>query len=449
MTDPTLVKYIQDSLSRKVPLEEIKKVLLEKGWQELAINEAINEINQQAQPPVQPQQQIQPQPQPQQPVQQPAIKPQPLPQQSSIQQPKTTSEKKPFEPNIIMIASISVAALVLIIILLVIFIPKGNISDEQLSQGTIVDLKENNDIKFNLDEEEHRILINSIQGNSVDFTIYSTPISASLKIGETKKFDVDSDNFFDLSIKLNGITDDKADLYIKEINEAVCTEDWECGNWSSCINLNQTRTCTDVNACGTEKNKPTEEQECIDLSCAGQGGIICTANQNCSALTINASDGSCCLGNCTALNTTNVSAVVLPISCDDIDCLIEASENCTLANLTYAFSFSNSTWIQDINYTYRIDGFDTEDKCKFYSKIKNIKGNYTADYWVTLLAVPYTKEEIDTFIDGVEDALKGDSGTCRFLEVNLTNYLTQIKDDNYELTEDEIVNFGCTGTLYP
>ena len=42
-----------------------------------------------------------------------------------------------------------------------------------------------------------------------------------------------------------------------------CTEDWNCSNWGVCINGSQSRTCNDLNNCGTEINKPDETQSCV------------------------------------------------------------------------------------------------------------------------------------------------------------------------------------------
>ena len=47
-------------------------------------------------------------------------------------------------------------------------------------------------------------------------------------------------------------------LYVK----SSCTPNWNCGSWSSCLNGQQTRTCTDLNSCGVSTNKPTESQTC-------------------------------------------------------------------------------------------------------------------------------------------------------------------------------------------
>src|SRR3989344_5110457 len=41
-----------------------------------------------------------------------------------------------------------------------------------------------------------------------------------------------------------------------------CAENWTCGDWSICVNEQETRTCTDSNNCGTTTNKPSEIQDC-------------------------------------------------------------------------------------------------------------------------------------------------------------------------------------------
>ncbi len=41
-----------------------------------------------------------------------------------------------------------------------------------------------------------------------------------------------------------------------------CIEAWICSPWSPCINKLKTRECTDLNSCGTENFKPTEEKAC-------------------------------------------------------------------------------------------------------------------------------------------------------------------------------------------
>lgn len=45
-------------------------------------------------------------------------------------------------------------------------------------------------------------------------------------------------------------------------NSYVCEENWKCSEWSECENGTQTRSCVDVNSCGTYLHRPALEQEC-------------------------------------------------------------------------------------------------------------------------------------------------------------------------------------------
>lgn len=45
---------------------------------------------------------------------------------------------------------------------------------------------------------------------------------------------------------------------------SYCTENWDCTSWNECNENNlQTRTCNDLNECGTIINKPDETQDCV------------------------------------------------------------------------------------------------------------------------------------------------------------------------------------------
>ena len=79
-----------------------------------------------------------------------------------------------------------------------------------------------------------------------------------------------------------------------------CTENWECSSWSSCINNQQNRTCTDLNNCGTFENKPPELQSCTpeQNACEQIGG---TCKSTCSEteeinneLTLSCQTSKCC-----------------------------------------------------------------------------------------------------------------------------------------------------------
>jgi len=47
-------------------------------------------------------------------------------------------------------------------------------------------------------------------------------------------------------------------------NTNTCTPDWDCGDWLTCVNSQQTKICTDLNNCGTTTNKPATSQSCCE-----------------------------------------------------------------------------------------------------------------------------------------------------------------------------------------
>ncbi len=58
-----------------------------------------------------------------------------------------------------------------------------------------------------------------------------------------------------------------------------CTENWNCTSWSGCINYLQSRTCTDLNSCGTTSSKPSVSQACLESeSCADYGSRYSQSN---------------------------------------------------------------------------------------------------------------------------------------------------------------------------
>jgi len=66
-----------------------------------------------------------------------------------------------------------------------------------------------------------------------------------------------------------------------------CTENWICSEWSPCYpNGTQYRNCTDLNRCGTTRNKPVEIQNCTYIPPTYCGDGICQSDENCSSCEI-------------------------------------------------------------------------------------------------------------------------------------------------------------------
>lgn len=188
-----------------------------------------------------------------------------------INKPVKRSDSKPFKMPvkkdnkkwIIIGASLGGLLLVILLIISIFFLMPNKISDSDISSGTNFKLKQDKEIKFNLNDEEHKISVNSVSSDLVRITIQSNPINRDFKIGDEDKFDLDNDNYYDLLIRLEGIDDNVPEFYIKKINEIACTEDWNCTKWSVCSeNELQNRTCIDLNDCGINVNKPVLVQSC-------------------------------------------------------------------------------------------------------------------------------------------------------------------------------------------
>lgn len=90
-----------------------------------------------------------------------------------------------------------------------------------LTSGYSSELKERERIKIMVIGEEHYVGIIKIEVNSAVININSNPQNVTFNSGEEKKFDLNNDNYYDLSVKLNSILNQKASITIKNISEKV------------------------------------------------------------------------------------------------------------------------------------------------------------------------------------------------------------------------------------
>lgn len=74
-------------------------------------------------------------------------------------------------------------------------------------------------LKFAILSVNHTIAVKNITKTNATFEIASTPVTATLLVGETKKFDLDGDRTDDVSVTLNRVTDDwNADITLELVN---------------------------------------------------------------------------------------------------------------------------------------------------------------------------------------------------------------------------------------
>jgi len=94
-------------------------------------------------------------------------------------------------------------------------------TDSQLILGYNQNLKVKEKIKIIIDTKDHYVGVKSLTSTTAALEIASVSINATMSVGETKKFDVTDDGYYDISVILNSIANNKADITIQRINELI------------------------------------------------------------------------------------------------------------------------------------------------------------------------------------------------------------------------------------
>jgi hypothetical protein len=98
-------------------------------------------------------------------------------------------------------------------------------TQEQLKEGYEKSLRKNWKIQFSFNNETHTIKLNEIVNKTAIITVLSKAIIFNLTINETKKLNLDNDNYYDLQIFLKDISKYEADLVVKFIHEEIPFEE--------------------------------------------------------------------------------------------------------------------------------------------------------------------------------------------------------------------------------
>ncbi|MCK5611986.1 hypothetical protein KAR91_59500 [Candidatus Pacearchaeota archaeon] len=377
-------------------------------------------------------------------------------------------------------AGAGVLIVAVISIFLFIFLSSGGEND--ISGGINLEIEEGEEITFVIGDEEHTLTVDSVSDTSVNLIIESNPIQFDIDVGEEKKFDLDSDDFYDIEIKLKAITDGVPEIYMKEIHESIdssgddilCTESWNCESWSNCTSGNQTRACTDSSSCGTTIDKPEVIQSCncaVNWTCnawdsciddiqtricrdknlCGDDTSMPNITQSCTCSEDwECSDWGTCLNenqtrtcsdenDCgTKLDKPNLtqSCSVDVVDCgigdalqegDESDCFVSASVVCEPAEMMSENSIDflgiiiNATTQMEINTSLEAGN------CTYYQIIEDYSIEYSEALKQQLIAGGDSSEEVDIQEAAAQvdaQALIGSEKTCTFVMADLTAILT-------------------------
>lgn len=107
------------------------------------------------------------------------------------------------------------------------FWTKGTIaiSNEQVAQGHSANILAKQRVKMKVLAEDHYLGVRELTQTTAKIEISSTPQEKTLSLGEEWKVNLNEDNYYDLNVKLNSISDSKANVYIQSISELIPQEE--------------------------------------------------------------------------------------------------------------------------------------------------------------------------------------------------------------------------------
>jgi hypothetical protein len=98
-------------------------------------------------------------------------------------------------------------------------------SEEQATEGYSRELKAKERVKVDIysdglsegTKSTHSVGVKSISGDKVTIEIASDPIELELSVGEDADVDVNEDGYYDLYVRLDGIENNKADIFVQKV----------------------------------------------------------------------------------------------------------------------------------------------------------------------------------------------------------------------------------------
>jgi hypothetical protein len=100
-------------------------------------------------------------------------------------------------------------------------------NQEQLSEGYEKSLRKNWKIQFSFNNEIYTLKVDDVINETAIITISSEKQIFNLTVNESKKLNLDKDDYYDLYIRLNSIDGDRVNLMIRLIHEEVFVEEKE------------------------------------------------------------------------------------------------------------------------------------------------------------------------------------------------------------------------------
>jgi hypothetical protein len=98
------------------------------------------------------------------------------------------------------------------------------INNNEFTEGVTKQLQKTHRMKIKVNNKFHHVGVVDLTETEATINISSETIQVKLNVGEDAKVDVTEDNFYDVYVILNSISDGKADITIRSINEEIPEE---------------------------------------------------------------------------------------------------------------------------------------------------------------------------------------------------------------------------------
>jgi uncharacterized membrane protein YgcG len=130
-----------------------------------------------------------------------------------------------------------------------------SVSADKLELGYTNNLGKGDKILFNFDNVGHSLTLDKLDSLTAIITVKSSPKTETFSAGEKKLFELNNDSYYDLSVLLNGIKNNKANVSIISVHEYIS------GN---VVNNQETNKSND--SITSINNEDTNEKSPIDLT---------------------------------------------------------------------------------------------------------------------------------------------------------------------------------------
>lgn len=322
---------------------------------------------------------------------------------------------------------------VIIIIAMIFFILKfqninttqTSVSQDALLSGASLSLEKGDRFIIDFAGLDYNFSINKINSSSV---IIKTNKGEFFELSASSSllgFDLDEDNIIDVLVSLIEINNKKVELYLEapSIN-SDCAEDWNCTDWSPCLNYLKKRVCVDLNKCNLNEGY-------IDAE-------VCTSpNIKEYYYKSPASKKEASIINCG-------SGVGIFVN----DCFVNASLTCSSAQFVNDISLDVFGVILKTQSLLKLK--EVNEKCVLYEEAQEISIKYGENLISDLLAQGYSLAEIAEEEAAANEVIQNYLGAwteCFFAKEDLISVLEQWKQGNLTSTSDCSFNeqgeFGC------